>query len=116
MKRDLLLFVEDILKSIDNVQEFSKGLDENKFLTDKLRHSAIVRQLEILGEAVKNLPEGFRSKYNNIEWKKIAGLRDILIHAYFGIDMRRAWGIIKQELPELRKQIKEILKKEKNDE
>jgi len=68
-----------------------------------------LRRLEVIGEAVKNLPLDFREKYPNIDWKKIAGLRDVLIHAYFGVSLERIWVIVKDDLPDLKKKIKKIL-------
>ncbi|HIH63239.1 MAG: hypothetical protein QT05_C0010G0006 [archaeon GW2011_AR13] len=114
MKRDILLFVEDILGSIINIENFSKGISEEKFIGDELRKSAIIRQIEIIGEAVKNIPESFRKKYPNIEWKKIAGTRDIIIHAYFGVDYEKVWEVVKKDIPKLKKEIQEIIKKEKS--
>jgi len=114
MKRSLYLFVSDIDDCIKNIEDFSKGLSKNNFLNDKLRQSAIVRQLEIIGEAAKNIPEIFREQYPEIPWKKIAGLRDVITHAYFNIDIDITWDIIKKDLPALKKhitKIKNILKK-----
>lgn len=110
MKRDIILFIEDILKSIENIENFSKGISEKEFMTDELKQSAIVRQIEIIGEAVKNIPQNFRNKYPKIEWKKIAGARDIIIHAYFEVDLNRVWKVIKDDLPELKKNILRIKK------
>ena len=112
MKRDLLLFIEDIFKSIKNIESFSKEISEKEFMKDELRQSAVIRQIEIIGEAVKNVPEEFRSKYPEIEWRKIAGTRDTIIHTYFGTDLDVVWEIIKKDLPKLKKQIEEILEKE----
>lgn len=108
MKRDISLFIEDIKDSIRNIDNFSKGLNKNKFLKDKLRQSAIVRQLEIIGEAVKNIPSSFKERFPNIPWKDIAGFRDVLSHAYFGINIERVWNIIKVDLPKLKGQIDKI--------
>lgn len=110
MKRDIGLFIEDILKSIKNIEEFSKNLDKEKFSKDNLRQSAIIRQLEIIGEAVKNIPDSFREKYPKIAWKDIAGFRDILSHAYFGVNLDRVWNIIESDLPKLKEEINKIIK------
>jgi len=108
MKRDMDLFIEDILNSIKNIEEFSQNLNKEKFSKDILRQSAIVRQLEIIGEAVKNIPDSFRKKYPKIPWKDIAGFRDILSHAYFGVNLDRVWNIIEIDLPKLKEEISKI--------
>lgn len=108
MTRDLGLFIEDILKSIKNIEEFSKPLDREMFSKDELRQSAIIRQLEIMGEAVKSIPQPFREKHPKIPWKDIAGFRDVLSHAYFGVNIDRVWNIIKKDLPELKEEISKI--------
>lgn len=112
MIKEPLIFIKHINDSISNVNEFSKNLSKEKFLRDKLRQSAIVRELEIIGEAVKNLPFSFRKKYPSVEWIKIAGLRDKIIHQYFGIDLNTIWDIVKEDVPELEGEILKILKKE----
>ena len=108
MKRDINLFIQDILESIKDIESFSKGLTEEKFTSDKLRQNAIIRSLEIIGEAVKNIPDSFREKYPPIPWRKIAGFRDILSHAYFGVNIDRIWKIIEKDLPNLKEEIKKI--------
>ena len=108
MKRDIGLFIEDIINSIKNIEEFSKGLNREKFSKDNLRQSAIIRQLEIIGEAVKNIPSSFREKYPKIAWNDIAGFRDILSHAYFGVSLERVWNIIENDLLNLKEEISKI--------
>ncbi|MFA5019898.1 MAG: DUF86 domain-containing protein [Candidatus Pacearchaeota archaeon] len=108
MKRDIGLFIEDIIKSIKNIEEFSRGLNKEKFSRDNLRQSAIIRQLEIIGEAVKNIPSNFREKYPQIAWRDISGFRDILSHAYFGVNLGRVWNIIENDLPKLKEEIGKI--------
>ena len=110
MKRDLGLFMEDISKSIDNIENFIKGLDKERFTKDILIQSAVIRQLEIIGESIKNIPLSFREKYPQILWKDIAGLRDALSHSYFGVIIDRIWKIIKEDMPELKKEIGKIQK------
>ena len=108
MKRDILLFIDDILESIKNIEEFTKNLNKEKFSKDNLRQSAVIRQLEIIGEATKNVPISFREKYPNIPWKDMAGLRDILSHAYFGVDISRVWNVITKDLPNIKIKIEKI--------
>lgn len=108
MNRDINLFIQDILESMEDIESFSRGLTLEKFRKDKLKQNAIVRSLEIIGEAVKNIPDSFREKYPDIPWRKIAGFRDILSHAYFGVDMDRVWNIIEQDLPALKREIGKI--------
>src|SRR3989344_7488542 len=108
MKRDIGLFIEDISGGIKNIGDFTRGLNKEKFSKDTLRQSAVIRQLEIIGEAVKNIPDSFREKHPNIPWKDIAGFRDILSHAYFGVSMERVWKIIEIDLSKLKKEIEKI--------
>jgi len=109
-----MLFIEDILENIKDIESFSKGLTKDKLEKSKLKQNAIVRSLEVIGEAVKNIPESFRKKYPKIPWKRIAGLRDVIIHAYFGINFERIWGVIKKDLPNLKEQIEKIIKELKD--
>ncbi len=108
MKRDIGLFIEDILDSIKNIEDFSKNLGREGFSKDNLRQSAIIRQLEIIGEAVKNLPDAFREEHPKIAWKDIAGFRDILSHAYFGVNLDRVWNILENDLPTFKKELNKI--------
>lgn len=108
MKREIRLFVEDILTSISDIEEFTKGLDKERFFNDKLRQSAVIRHLEIIGEAAKNIPDSFRKKHPDVPWGRVAGTRDKMIHAYSKVDLDIVWEIIKRNLPKLKKQIEEI--------
>ncbi len=108
MKRDVNLFIQDILESIKDIESFSEGLTKEKFQNDKLKQNAIIRSLEVIGEAVKNIPDSFRNKNPGIPWRKIAGFRDILSHAYFGVNIDRVWKIIESDLSKLKKEINRI--------
>ena len=110
MKRDLKLFIYNIMDSIENIESFLKEISKESFFKDRLRQSAVIRQLEVIGEATKNIPDSFRKKYPEIPWKKIVGLRDIIIHTYFEIDLDITWEIIKKDLPLLKKQVQNIKK------
>jgi uncharacterized protein with HEPN domain len=113
-KRNYRLFIADIKDSATKIIDYAKGKSYKEFTKDRMLTDAIIRNLEIIGEAVKNIPYKVRKKYYPIEWKKIAGLRDILIHGYFGIDYEILWDIVQNKIPDLLTKIKEILKAEKN--
>ena len=108
MKRDVGLFIEDIRENIQNIEDFSKGITFGCFCEDKLRQNAIIRCLEIIGEAAKNVPQSFREKYPKISWSDIGKFRDKLSHSYFGITLKRIWDIAKKDLPILKKEIIKI--------
>ena len=113
MKKEPLIFIEHILENITDIESFSKGISKIELGKNKLKQKAIVRSLEIIGEAVKNISSAFKNKYPNIRWKEISGLRDKLIHHYFGVDLNTIWDIIQEDLPKLKKEIKNILEKER---
>lgn len=113
MNRKPELYIADILEAIKLIEDFTKGYTKEKFFHDKLRQSAVVRQIEIIGEATKNLASHFRKKYPEVQWKSIAGMRDVLIHAYFGVNLEKVWHAVKEEIPKLKKQLQEIAEKEK---
>jgi len=94
MKRDDKLFLKDIVKSCEYIQQFVEGLTFEEFMSDEKTSSAVIRKFEIIGEAVKNIPEFIRNRYPDILWKDMAGMRDRLIHGYFGIDYFIVWNSI----------------------
>ena len=109
MIKDPIVFINHIFDSIKSIESFSKGLSKSEFFKDEIRQNAIIRKLEIIGEATKNLNSEFRSKYPQVEWQKISGLRDKLIHDYFGINLERIWNIMEKDLPNLKITIQNIL-------
>ena len=113
MKKDPLIFIKHILESIDKIEAFSKNLSKKTLSKNELKQYAIIRAIEVIGESVKNLPDSLKNKYPNVPWKEIAGTRDKMIHHYFGVDLNIVWDIISKEIPKLKEDIKDILKKEK---
>ena len=109
MPRDYKVYLEDILEAIGKIHRYTKELSQEVFSSDEKTLDAVVRNLEIIGEAIKKVPGKIRSKHSEVEWKRIAGLRDILIHEYFGIDVAIIWDIVQNKLPVLEKQINQIL-------
>ena len=109
MERDYLDYLQDIIDSINDIESFINGIDFNSFEKDKKTMNAVVRSLEIIGEAVKKIPDGVRYKYPDIPWKNMSGMRDKLIHEYFGIDEDIVWAVASEELPPLGPLFEKIL-------
>lgn len=104
-------YLKHILDEINYLLDSSKNVPEEQFMHDETLQRAFSRSLEIIGEAAKNLPIDFTKDQNQIEWKSIAGMRDRLIHHYFGVDYEIVWDVVKNEIPKLKEQISKILKK-----
>jgi uncharacterized protein with HEPN domain len=110
MTRDNLLYLQDIWESIKAIEEYSRGLSIETFSANRQTQDAIIRRFEIIGEAVKKLDEDIKKQASNVPWKEMAGMRDVLIHEYFGVNIDRVWETIKKDLPSLKKNIKELIK------
>jgi uncharacterized protein with HEPN domain len=110
MPRDYRLYLDDILGAIDRIHEYTERMDEAAFISDKKTQDAVVRNLEIIGEAARNLPETLQNKTNEIEWRKIMGLRNILVHEYFGVSTPIIWDIVRNKLDPLKEACKGLLK------
>ena len=113
IKKDPLVFIKHIRDSINEIDSFTKNVSKEKFMSNNEKQNAVIRSLEVIGEAVKNLPISFRNKYPNVPWSKIAGMRDKIIHHYFGVDLETVWNVIKKDLPVLEEEIIKILEKNK---
>ena len=106
--RDIRLFVGDVKESIEAIREYVEGLDFEGFAKDRKTYSAVIREFEIIGEAVKHLPENITSKYGSIGWRDIKDFRNLLIHEYFGVDIEIVWNTIHEDLPKLYEAIVQI--------
>jgi len=110
MQREYKLYIEDILKSIESIEDYTKNFTYDNFARNKLVVDGVVRNLEIIGEAVKEIPVETRKRYNEIDWKKVIGLRDVITHRYFGVDTDIIWDIVKNKIPDLKLCIVKISK------
>jgi len=109
MDKDVQIFLQHILLSIESIATYTKNISKEDFLNSPQVQDAVMRQLEVLGEAVKNLPSEFKEKNPTIPWRSIAGMRDMLIHEYFGVDIGLVWNTVINDLPVLRDFIKKTL-------
>ncbi|MCR1795701.1 DUF86 domain-containing protein [Leptospira sp. id769339] len=112
MQRDFGAYLQDIIESINEIEKFTSGINSKAiFVSNIEKKRAVERDIEIIGEAVKKLPDSLRNFHPEIEWKKIAGIRDILAHGYFSIDDDIIWDIIKNRLTSLKEACTDLLKR-----
>jgi uncharacterized protein with HEPN domain len=112
MSRSWLEYLRHILDEAEYLMSHSQGLSRERFMRDETFQRAFVRSIEIIGEATKQLPEAVRQKYPHIEWRAMAGMRDRLVHEYFGVDYDIVWDVVTSKIPELRREIEQILQDE----
>ena len=113
MLRNYEIYLEDVLEAINRIQAYMEGITRTEFESDLMRFDAIIRNLEVIGEAVKQVPESLRKEYPSVEWRKIAGLRDILIHRYFDVNIEIVWEIVQSDTPVLKTKIEQMIKEKK---
>lgn len=114
--REWRLRVEDMLEAIGRIEEFVQGVDLGAFLKDRKTSDAIIRNLEIIGEAARNVPDEAASRYPEVPWKKAREMRNVLAHAYFGVDLPTVWKTIQEDLPPLKARLREVLRSPAGDE
>ena len=110
MRKNNKIFLLHMLESIERIERLMDGVSQEKFITSEDKENAAVRRLAIIGEAVKNLSKSFKDKHPEIKWHKIAGMRNLLIHEYFGVDLKLTYKIIKEDIPEFKKNILRFLR------
>ena len=109
MQRALEAYFEDTLNAIEKIERYTLGMSKEELNQNEMVLDAVVRNLEIIGEVVKKIPVEVRVEYSDIPWRKIAGLRDILIHEYFGININIIWDVIENKLSPLKKTMMDLL-------
>lgn len=110
MKKEIAVFLSHILESIEKINEFTRNVSKERFKKNVQLQDAVIRRIEIIGEAAKNIPSDFQEKHTNVPWAEMARTRDKLIHGYFGVDLELTWNIVKDDLPHLKEKIEKIMK------
>lgn len=110
-KRDSIVYISDMLDYCESAISFISGLNYSSFIKDEKSIFAVIRAIEVIGEASKKVPKSLKIKYDNIPWREIAGMRDKLVHEYFGINEKVVWNTVKHDIPALKQQI-EVIKEE----
>ncbi len=112
MEKDDSVYLRHIFDALSRIQEYTKGMVFDKFSSASVYHDAVIRQIQIVGEASKRLSPEFKSGHPQVPWKDISGMRDKLVHDYMGVDLKAVWKTVQEDVPELKKEISRILEKQ----
>jgi uncharacterized protein with HEPN domain len=114
MPREYRVYLDDMLGAIGRIREYVRGMNQSEFDEDRKTQDAVIRNLEVIGEATKNLPETLQSQAKNVEWRKIMGLRNILVHEYFGVSLPIIWDIVQNKLGPLEEACRKLVNLSQN--
>jgi uncharacterized protein with HEPN domain len=111
MKRNVEIYIKDIIEYMERAENHIKNFQLDQFLKDDKTCDAVIRCIEVIGEATKNIPEEIRISYPSISWRDLAGMRDKIIHSYFTVDFETVWLVVKEDIPRLKPMVKKVLEK-----
>lgn len=109
MNKDITVFLQHILTAVECIEDFTVGFSKKDFLNSVKTQDAVIRRLEIIGEAAKSLPTLFLEEHQEVPWREMIRMRDKLIHGYFGVDLDIAWNVVEEDIPVLKREVKKIL-------
>jgi len=109
-RRDLRFYLEDLLEAIEKIERYTAGLTREEFLANELVADAVIRNLEVVGEVARHIPDELRAKFPEVNWRGIVGFRNVLIHEYFAVDLDVVWTIVANHLPELKQVFQKMLR------
>lgn len=113
MSRSIKIFIKDILEYMDRAEEYVNGYDFNSFIEDSKTCDSVLRCLEVIGEATKNVPDELRKSHPSVPWRDMAGMRDKVIHGYYVVDYEMVWLVVKEDIPEIRPKILKVIEEDR---